>query len=81
MEFLSFANKNCGRFLLMLFCMAFSLKAVGQENTLLVEPLGLAEEAMEQEGLFFMPQLQKAALDNPGRAALEKALQTSVKSS
>lgn len=65
----------------MLFCMAFSLKAVGQENTLLVEPLGLAEEAMEQEGLFFMPQLQKAALDNPGRAALEKALQSSVKSS
>lgn len=54
---------------------------MGQENRLLVDPIGLAEEAMEQEGLFYMPQLQQAALDNPGRASLEKTLQSSIKSS
>jgi signal transduction histidine kinase/tetratricopeptide (TPR) repeat protein len=80
MEFLRFVTKSFGRFFLILLTLTVSFAASGQENTLLVEPLGLAEEAMEQEGLFFMPQLQKAAIDNPGRATLEKALQSSVKS-
>jgi len=80
MEFLRFITKSCRRFFPILFTLTVSFAASGQENTLLVEPHGLAEEAMEQEGLFFMPQLQKAAIDNPGRATLEKALQSSVKS-
>jgi signal transduction histidine kinase len=63
------------------FFLCISADASGQENRLLVEPIGLAEEATEQEGLFYMPQLQQAALDNPGRTALEKILQTSTKSS
>ncbi len=58
-----------------------SVASFGQDNRLLVDPIGLAEEAMEQEGLFYMPQLQLAALDNPGRASLEKTLQSSTKPS
>jgi signal transduction histidine kinase len=63
--------------LFMLFM--FPIVSIGQES-LLIEPVPLAEESIEQEGSFFNPSVQKAVLENPGRSSLEKLLQSAIKS-
>ena len=57
-----------------------SLQLSAQNQKLLVEPLSLAEDVIDQEGHFFVPSIPESVAETGNKAALEKTLQSGLKS-